>query len=165
MAKSLELVFFQYVGKTPSLAGCGSCRLKFFTPQQLMRQPQAAAEYLREKFAVHTCKCEIVEKARVGTVQPRRLQIVKHTDDTSSQKATIPRAPRKTWQYFAQGVIQEENPGKLTYLMQQLYSVLKDEQTCEAAYRTSAPQSRTCESGQNKMAELCGSGLRRAGIG
>ena len=36
------------------------------------------------------------------------------------------RDPRKTWQYFAQAVIQEEDPAKLTYLMQQLYRVLKD---------------------------------------
>jgi hypothetical protein len=36
--------------------------------------------------------------------------------------------PRKTWQYFAQAVIQEENPEKLTYLMQQLYRVLKDQE-------------------------------------
>jgi len=57
----LELVFLQYVDKTPSLAGCAKCHLKFFTPQQLMRQPQAAAEYLREKFARHTCNWEIVE--------------------------------------------------------------------------------------------------------
>jgi hypothetical protein len=34
--------------------------------------------------------------------------------------------PRKTWRYFAQAVIQEEDPEKLTYLMQQLYRVLKD---------------------------------------
>jgi hypothetical protein len=34
--------------------------------------------------------------------------------------------PRKTWQYFALAVIHEENPEKLTYLMQQLYRVLKD---------------------------------------
>jgi hypothetical protein len=38
----------------------------------------------------------------------------------------MPRDPRKTWQYFAQAVIQEEDPAKLTYLMQELYSVLKD---------------------------------------
>jgi hypothetical protein len=36
------------------------------------------------------------------------------------------RDPRKTWQYFAQAVIQEEDPAKLTYLMQQLYLVLKN---------------------------------------
>jgi hypothetical protein len=38
----------------------------------------------------------------------------------------MPRDPQKTWQYFAQAVIQEEDPAKLTYLMQQLYRVLKD---------------------------------------
>jgi hypothetical protein len=37
------------------------------------------------------------------------------------------RDPRKTWQYFAQAVIQEEDPEKLTHLMQQLYRVLKDD--------------------------------------
>ena len=36
------------------------------------------------------------------------------------------RDPRKTWQYFAQAVIQEDDPAKLTYLMQQLYRALKD---------------------------------------
>ena len=36
------------------------------------------------------------------------------------------REPPKTWRYFAQAVIQEEDPEKLTYLMQQLYRVLKD---------------------------------------
>jgi hypothetical protein len=34
--------------------------------------------------------------------------------------------PRKTWQYFAQAVIQEEDPEKLTYLMQHLNRVLID---------------------------------------
>jgi len=38
------------------------------------------------------------------------------------------RDPRKTWQYFAQAVIQEEDPEKLTYLMQQLYRVLDNEE-------------------------------------
>jgi len=38
----------------------------------------------------------------------------------------MPPDPRKTWQYFAQAVIQEEDPTKLTYLMKELYRVLKD---------------------------------------
>jgi hypothetical protein len=80
----LQLVFLQYADKTRSLAGCAKCHLKFFTPQQLMKQPQAAAEFLREKFARHTCKGEIFEETRAGTVQPRRLRIMKPTDDTSS---------------------------------------------------------------------------------
>ena len=37
------------------------------------------------------------------------------------------RDPRKTWQYFAQSVIQEDDPEKLTYLMQQLYRALEDD--------------------------------------
>jgi len=36
------------------------------------------------------------------------------------------RDPRKTWQYFAQSVIQEEDPEKLAHLMQELYRVLRD---------------------------------------
>ena len=80
----LQLVFLQYVGKTPTLAGCAKCQLKFFTPQRLMKQPQAAAEYLREKFAQHTCRRAIVEDNRPGSLSVRRLRIVKRTDDTSA---------------------------------------------------------------------------------
>jgi hypothetical protein len=46
----------------------------------------------------------------------------------------MPLDPRKTWQYFAQAVIQEEDPKKLTYLMMELYRVLKDNE--EQAIRT-----------------------------
>jgi hypothetical protein len=38
------------------------------------------------------------------------------------------RDPRKTWQYFAHAVIREDDPENLTYLMQELYRVLKDNQ-------------------------------------
>ena len=40
----------------------------------------------------------------------------------------MPCDQRKTWQYFAQAVILEEDPAKLTYLMQELYRVLKHNQ-------------------------------------
>jgi hypothetical protein len=80
----LELVFLQYVGKTPSLAGCAKCQMKFFTPQQLMRRPEAAAQYLRDKFDQHTCKSEIFEERRPRTLQTRRLRIAKRIDDTSA---------------------------------------------------------------------------------
>ena len=46
--------------------------------------------------------------------------------NTLKEATTMVRDPRKIWQYFAQAVIQEEDPEKLTYLMQQLYRVLKD---------------------------------------
>jgi hypothetical protein len=49
-----------------------------------------------------------------------------HHSNTLKEAATMVRDPRKTWQYFAQAVIQEEDPEKLTYLMRQLYRALKD---------------------------------------
>jgi hypothetical protein len=49
-----------------------------------------------------------------------------HPLEYPEEGATMVRDPRKTWQYFAQAVIQEDDPEKLTYLMQQLYRVLKD---------------------------------------
>jgi len=70
----VQLVFLQYVGKTPSLAGCPKCRLKFFTPEQLLKQPEAAAQYLREKFSLHTCKWEIVEETGSSLAQFPRPQ-------------------------------------------------------------------------------------------
>jgi hypothetical protein len=40
----------------------------------------------------------------------------------------MPRDPRKTWQYFAQAVIQEDDPEKLTPLMEQLYRALDEDE-------------------------------------
>ena len=40
----------------------------------------------------------------------------------------MPRDPQKTWQYFAQAVIQEDNPEKLTDLMEQLYRALDEDE-------------------------------------
>jgi hypothetical protein len=76
----LQLVFLQYVGKTPSLAGCAKCQMKFFTPHELMPQPPAAAQFLRERFARHTCEGQILEETRARTVGTRPLRIVKHID-------------------------------------------------------------------------------------
>ena len=47
---------------------------------------------------------------------------------TVQEGATMSLDPRKTWQYFAHAIIQEDDPAKLTYLMQQLYRVLKDQE-------------------------------------
>jgi hypothetical protein len=44
-----------------------------------------------------------------------------------TRRLICPETHGKTWQYFAQAVIQEEDPEKLTYLMQELYRVLKDD--------------------------------------
>ena len=46
--------------------------------------------------------------------------------NTLKEAANMSREPRKTWRYFAQAVIQEEDSEKLTYLMQHLNRVLID---------------------------------------
>jgi hypothetical protein len=66
-----DLLFLQYVGKTPSLAGCAKCHLKFFTLGELMKHPEAALDYLQEKFSHHYCRSEDAEKLRM-----RRLRVV-----------------------------------------------------------------------------------------
>jgi hypothetical protein len=45
-----RLVILQHSGKTPVLAMCDSCRLKFFTPRELTHRPAEAEENLQEKF-------------------------------------------------------------------------------------------------------------------
>ena len=64
-----DLLMLQYVGKTPSLAGCSKCQLKFFTLAELMKHPAAAIDYLKGRFANHYCTSENSE-------QRRRLRIV-----------------------------------------------------------------------------------------
>ncbi len=39
----------------------------------------------------------------------------------------MPRDPRKTWEYFAKAAIQEEDPDKLTHLIQELYRALAED--------------------------------------
>ena len=78
---NLELLFLKYAGKTPSLAGCAKCQLKFFTPQHFLKNPEAASEYLRLKFSLHECKWHIFEETR-GVVPARRMRVVKSADDT-----------------------------------------------------------------------------------
>ena len=53
-----RFAILRYSGKTPSFAMCESCRLKFFTPTELIRDPLRAEANLREKFAAHSCKIE-----------------------------------------------------------------------------------------------------------
>lgn len=40
----------------------------------------------------------------------------------------MPKDPRKTWEYFAKAVIQEEDPEKVSSLMQQLYDALAEDE-------------------------------------
>jgi hypothetical protein len=46
------------MNKTPSMATCSRCRLKFFTPLTLVSDPVEAENYLRDKFIAHECKRE-----------------------------------------------------------------------------------------------------------
>ncbi len=38
----------------------------------------------------------------------------------------MPRNPMKVWQYFAQELVQEEDPQKITYLTQRLFEALAE---------------------------------------
>jgi hypothetical protein len=51
-----RLVVLKYMGKTPFLASCEKCHLKFFTPQELGRQPLETQENLQERFDNHKCR-------------------------------------------------------------------------------------------------------------
>jgi len=51
-----RLVVLKYSGKTPSLAMCEKCHLKFFTPRELNKDPVKAEAVLRLKFEAHECK-------------------------------------------------------------------------------------------------------------
>jgi hypothetical protein len=49
------LVILKRSGKTPAMAMCDQCYLKFFTPEELTYTPQEAEVYLLEKFKWHKC--------------------------------------------------------------------------------------------------------------
>jgi hypothetical protein len=70
------LVFLQSAGHTPTLAGCTKCDVKFFTPRELMKKPQAATDYLRWKFGLHSCKWG-VERLRLLRIVTSSLGICK----------------------------------------------------------------------------------------
>jgi hypothetical protein len=46
---------------------------------------------------------------------------------SQSEAGRMSQDPRKTWKYFAKAAIQEENPEKLTHLIQQLYRALAED--------------------------------------
>ena len=51
-----QFVILKYIHETASLATCGRCHLKFFTPLELIREPLEAENNLRDKFASHKCR-------------------------------------------------------------------------------------------------------------
>jgi hypothetical protein len=52
----LSFVILKREHRTPSLAMCQRCKIKFFTPRELNDDPIKAEEYLRGRFSTHECK-------------------------------------------------------------------------------------------------------------
>jgi hypothetical protein len=51
-----QLIILRHLDQTPVLAGCSSCELKFFSPSELMKDPNEARSYLLSKFDEHVCR-------------------------------------------------------------------------------------------------------------
>jgi len=50
-----KFVILKHMGKTPSMATCERCHVKFFTPLDLLKSPQKAVENLLDQFSRHKC--------------------------------------------------------------------------------------------------------------
>jgi hypothetical protein len=57
-----EFTILRYSGKTPVLAVCTRCQLKFFTPSGMKQNSQEAEYYLRDKFRDHRCAAATEQK-------------------------------------------------------------------------------------------------------
>jgi len=55
MADEIAFSILKYRGQTPVLAACVRCELKFFTPSEIMKDSDAAVEYLWKKYVDHRC--------------------------------------------------------------------------------------------------------------
>ena len=53
-----EFIVLKYDYRTPSLAMCRRCKVKFFTLHILTLDPIGAEQYLRGKYQAHDCKIE-----------------------------------------------------------------------------------------------------------
>lgn len=51
-----------YTGKTPSMAMCQMCELKFFLPIPFEGTSAGAEDHLRQKYADHRCKLTVAAK-------------------------------------------------------------------------------------------------------
>jgi hypothetical protein len=52
----LGFVIIKWERKTPSLAMCQHCEIKFFTVRELSDDPVKAERFLRARFVAHNCK-------------------------------------------------------------------------------------------------------------
>ena len=55
LAYEIGFSILKYRGQTPILAVCVRCDLKFFTPSEVMKDDEAAGQYLLMKFLGHRC--------------------------------------------------------------------------------------------------------------
>ena len=56
------------------------------------------------------------------------------------------RDPKKVWQYFAQALVEEENPEKITYLTQRLFEALAEsDETVRSALSSEGPPVKTIQ--------------------
>jgi hypothetical protein len=51
-----RFLILKYMGRTPSMATCEQCHLRFFVPLELIKDPAQAELKLRQKFVNHKCK-------------------------------------------------------------------------------------------------------------
>ena len=51
-----RFLILKYMQKTPSMATCEACHLKFFVPMELVNDPEGAEEHLRQKYGDHKCR-------------------------------------------------------------------------------------------------------------
>jgi hypothetical protein len=51
-----QFVILKFMGKTPTMATCARCHLKFFAPLELIGSPNEAEENMRDKFLAHACR-------------------------------------------------------------------------------------------------------------
>ncbi len=54
-----RLIVLKYIGRTPHLATCEKCHIKFFTALDLIGAPDGAQEYLSTKSQEHRYKAEV----------------------------------------------------------------------------------------------------------
>lgn len=50
-----DFEILKHKGRTPALAVCRKCDLKFFTPKELIDIPEEASVYLMTKYDMHHC--------------------------------------------------------------------------------------------------------------
>jgi len=65
MPDNVGFKILKWRDRTPLLAGCERCQLKFITPAPMLRDdPPAVEYYLREKYAYHVCHLPESSKTR-----------------------------------------------------------------------------------------------------